>query len=969
MAEKDIGAQLYEQLVGLLGRLKDRARRDETASQYCRKQTAANAARLMHEVTTQSLENEGSTGIFCLFLNLPVWLRSSPRQWVTDFRTAMGASGHLKDTLGLFDQCREFEETDILLLQARFNILLQIALILDFRLGESGYPLLEKNLIALMRLALLNLKSNPFELKVQRADFATAATAILESIFEEADFLSVEDGGYTLSLSEGTVEKLASGDALSGQSRTDAMASRISDTMLARQAENLVKRLILAIRGASMYPADHPGLPPLMQSCHSVIQTLLSGKEIVVLTMVGSEFLIDEIRIRKQTRFLQQFAELMEARNISSISFSTGLTVPEVQHLLTIFVQSVAWLKDQGGARLYLAAQGVTHIAMDVYQYGIISMQGQAAGGDGGTGGGGGGGGYGSAGAGAGVTLDSGGGVPGGGPVGGGGGGGLPGGSGGGGRPGIPGMPQRRPMHAELMLLSEIVARVGNNEELTGITIEEIGSLFKKILGGDVERGPELKRSLAELIVSLDPDFLERAIIEQPEVRERLSWTVSRKILNKSLLDLKSTTLKTKLSALEIIAQIGELAIVRNKYSSVTQILDTLTQSFFEESRDHDILFHYAHALSAMASRLILSKNFKMARTVLVNFSHEQERVRTLPLTRDREQRLAIIRNFYQRVSDPDTIKVLVRQLEARDRSVTEMALELLRLIASEEVVTQLLKVFESGSRRERSRAYQTLVGMPAISGESLAWLLSSLRDREIFPRREDNPEQLLDESWYRARNALGVLAEVWHHDAEHVFIDAASDPDPRIRKEVINVLKNAKRMIVADIARDLLRDTHEDVRSLAVLALRTHEGDSAVDDLIEMFRMEPRLREQIIDTLSGIPSPHSRDFFLETLRLRNPLLKRIFLDNPALHHQAIRMIPRFGGEAEIMELGNFVRRLRNPLTYLFHYPLSWVIRSRAIVLTVQDSMHRIREHIVEPVVSGSESKEPEVTLSVKTSV
>jgi hypothetical protein len=945
MADKEVSERLFENLKSVSFRVEDASKRKEAIFKFIRKQTPDNTARLLLEIAEQSMELEASTGLFCVLLNMKDFSDHLGRKQIKELKTVMQTSVQMNDVFVALNGLRDFNVDEVMILQAQFSIYLQINLLLDFRLAEKGYPTINRSLLDILDLATRDPDDQEMRVLVHKSDYPDSSWGLLENILEEADFISGGDGVYELSLSETTVTRLASGQSISGSKDSKAVSSRMSDRMLIRQAENLIKRLSLVIRGATMYPSGHPGLPPLLQSCMSVLANLLSGRDMVVLTHLGGEIMVNDIRIRKQTRFLREFINGMEERNMSSLTFSKGITLEEIEDLGTIFVQGIAWLKDQGGARLYLASKGVVHIAVDMYHYGIIDGEGKVLSGGSGAGTGSGSGegtGAGDGGAGesaidnvsVGGTVD---GVA------------AENGQGTGVSTGVKTQGgSTRTINTELLLLNEIVAKVSGGEGLQTISSDEIGRLFKKILSGDIERDEPMRKTLAELIVTLDPGFLEHAIIEQPEIRERLSWVVIRRIIERTLKKLESESLKIRLSALEILNQIGELAVVRSKNSSIRQILTALTDRFLVKEDEEDTLFRLSDVTAKLIGKLIEHNSLIMARSALRVFRLTYDNYDQIQPSPQIEIRKVALDRMFMRISRARTVQFLIKQIEVRSRAHAERSLDIILTLRTEEIVNQLLKVFETGSRRVRGRAYSALIKMPEISGEIMAWRMESLNDKELFPRQESNPDLLMDESWYRARNALGVLAEIWHGDAPRIFYDASQDPDPRIRKEILNVLLHANRDTVGVIARGLLRDTDSDVRSYAILALRTPEGKEAVADLIRIFIEEPRLRSQVIETLSGIGSERAQTFILDSLRLKDSHSKQVFFKDPDLYQTAIRSMVRFGSEREIEELDRVRRQLKNPFMYLFHFPMSWIFKARGISATIKESQYRLREHIKE---------------------
>ncbi len=910
MAEKEVGQFLLEQLTTISLRVKDMEKRKDNILNVLKKESPENLAKVFISIGNQTLEEEASSGLFVMLLDSPALVKRFGASTFNQLTHQLQTSTRMSEIMEVLNQFKTSSGGEVLLLQARFNVWLQLCLLLDYRLSESGYPALNREISDIFKLALRDLDMEELQIYVQRQDFPESSWAMLEIILEEADFIKTEDQ-YELSLSEDAIVRLAAGGTISSSQRGHTVASRLSDAMMARQAENLVKRLILAVRGFSMYPLDHPGLPPLISSFQVAIEALLSANEVLVMTAMAGKLRINHIQIRTQSKLLTEFMEGMEERHISSVTFMPNITIEEIKHLLSMFIQGVAWLKDQGGAKQYLSSQGVIHIAIDQYRYGIIDVDGKipegfdpnmeevviAAG---------------IAGAGT-VKAAS---------------------------------PTPAKINPDLLLLNEIVFKVAGGEDLGSMSDDEVGSLFKKILSGKVEESDKMKQSLAELVVSLDPQYLERAIIDQPEIRRRMSWTVSRKIVAKALEKLNSDDIKVRLGALAILGQVAELAVLREKTTTVRQILAELSNHILHEDPDEDTWRYMIEILAQVLRQIILSGNFKMAHSFLDEFRKNLDETAAMELSEDVTSKIDNLEKLFVKVSEPDVVKVLVKKIEAKDRETAERALDILQNIGTDEVVTQLLEVFVWGTRRARGRAFNSLIKMPRTAGDVMSWRLKSLNDRDEFPRQESNPNLMMDESWYRARNALGVLAEVWHPDAEPVFLEAHKDADPRIRKEILTVLIHANRKILPEIARNLLNDADFDVKSLAIKALSSPDGQSAVSTLTDIFFLDSRLRKNVVETMAAIRSTQARDFLLEALRFKDKNIRKIYLEDPQLHQTAIRALSAFKTHNELDELKRFQRDLRNPLMYIFHYPLGWVFRSRQIASTVRETIGRLQAQV-----------------------
>ncbi|MBN1355811.1 HEAT repeat domain-containing protein, partial [bacterium] len=503
-----------------------------------------------------------------------------------------------------------------------------------------------------------------------------------------------------------------------------------------------------------------------------------------------------------------------------------------------------------------------------------------------------------------------------------------------------------RKSQPELMLLNEIVARVSGGESLQTFSSEEIGSLFKRILSGEIDKDVQLKKTLAELIISLDPEFMEKAIVEYPEIRERLSWVVIRRIIDRVIIKLKSDKLAVRMGALEILGQVGQLAVVRSKNSSTRQIIGVLVDKLLKEEIDEDMVFRISDVLSSMICTLIEYNNLILVQSTLQTFRTAHEDLEKAEFSERSELLRAALERLFDRISKTRTVEFLVRQMQDSKRAVAERAIEIINMVQTEEVVLQLLKVFETASRKNRSRTFNMLVKMPEISSKTLIWVLDMLYDTEMFPRQEVNRSILMDEAWYRARNALGVLAHTWHEEAARVFYAVSRDPDPRIRKEVVNVLLHNGRDTVGVIARGMIHDKDNEVRSYAMLALRSPEGTDSVRDLIQIFIEEPALRESVIETLASIGSERAEEFVLDSLYLENLQFKRIFFKDFALYRSVIRAVARFGTEKEVKALERIRSRFRNPLGYVYFHPFFWVFKAPKVLTAINESILSIEQRM-----------------------
>ncbi|MBI3494182.1 MAG: HD domain-containing protein [Acidobacteria bacterium] len=127
-----------------------------------------------------------------------------------------------------------------------------------------------------------------------------------------------------------------------------------------RKAEDLVRRLATAVRGADLYSPTHPlvqrGLDGLLTATREALQTAAS----VVVGFIDDEIVVDGVRLPRGTAALVGFARDVRDREIEKVTFTRGLTRDEIRQFITVLGdrQSQVPLADQ------LTARGVRHIEL-----------------------------------------------------------------------------------------------------------------------------------------------------------------------------------------------------------------------------------------------------------------------------------------------------------------------------------------------------------------------------------------------------------------------------------------------------------------------------------------------------------------------------------------------------------------------------------------------------------------------------
>jgi hypothetical protein len=132
--------------------------------------------------------------------------------------------------------------------------------------------------------------------------------------------------------------------------------------------------------------------------------------------------------------------------------------------------------------------------------------------------------------------------------------------------------------------------------------------------------------------------------------------------------------------------------------------------------------------------------------------------------------------------------------------------------------------------------------------------------------QRPPRSKTLPDESWYTVRNALDILGRLREPDALVVLRKHISDPDPRVRFEIVRALE---RIGGADALRFLVglaEDSDRDVRLAAIVALGAAGGEHEVFVLRELFGADRDSAEKIIYAVGHIGGLQAKEFLFALL-------------------------------------------------------------------------------------------------------
>src|SRR5436309_4327552 len=127
-----------------------------------------------------------------------------------------------------------------------------------------------------------------------------------------------------------------------------------------KAAEELVRRLAAALRGADLYSANHPLVQRGIDALSAAALEGLQRAPTIVIGFIGDEVVVDALRLPRGSASLVGFARDLREREIEKLTLSRGLTRDEIRGFVTALAdrKSPVPLPDR------VTARGVRHIAL-----------------------------------------------------------------------------------------------------------------------------------------------------------------------------------------------------------------------------------------------------------------------------------------------------------------------------------------------------------------------------------------------------------------------------------------------------------------------------------------------------------------------------------------------------------------------------------------------------------------------------
>ncbi len=231
-----------------------------------------------------------------------------------------------------------------------------------------------------------------------------------------------------------------------------------------------------------------------------------------------------------------------------------------------------------------------------------------------------------------------------------------------------------------------------------------------------------------------------------------------------------------------------------------------------------------------------------------------------------------ISRGFLKEVSDESTLSLLTNQLkEGRPLRNAKIIEEILESLDKDNVAEKLLEIFTVDDRATRISSLRLLSKLGRSSIVALSDLLSNIN---AFSREET--QLLVDEHWYKVRNAIYVLGNIPDSFSVEVLTKLNTDPDPRVRLEIIKALEKIGREESVDALLAFLKDRDDQVRKNAINSLSIVGDKRCLKSLIDHFHHNRKDKIFALSAIGKIGGPETEEFLLKLLSEEDPGIKHL---------------------------------------------------------------------------------------------
>ncbi|MCD4846826.1 MAG: HEAT repeat domain-containing protein [Candidatus Aegiribacteria sp.] len=671
---------------------------------------------------------------------------------------------------------------------------------------------------------------------ISLSSFPVNIRKFMKEILSELDFIEYAPGQWQFSFSKEMVEDYSIGNNLISHKGSSLMSQALAQ----RNAENLIKRLELLMKTLQMFPSGHPSIEPSTESFTSILSKFLLENAQVTLSIMGDIVMVNDLRVERKNLGTGGFVRSFSDRNISSISFSPGITGDQIQTFAKIFNRPPVYIAEHGGMARLIELRGLDTISINRFHYELIAEQGDSD-----------------------RTL------------------------------------ARSEVTVEDAIFSELIDRLERGDSIDTLPGKNIGDALKSVLAAANDDKEEQRGLIARFITALDPSLLEKGLLSNIYVQRGMAWKAIRKIIDSLLRSLSSPDPDVRHRTVGKLQDMALLAVERGKENSSSQIIESISRALKRE-HDPDVLYRAVILTASLMESLLTRGNMSIALqagNILSNLQSMQ-----YPRTELEAARKRSLSEAQRKLDTLSAAEALVPRLLSDDMNISKEAAQLAAILPPDNLVSQLVNIFNEDNRRLRAKAFKILLsmgkrGLSPIHGKlkDIVTAFNSQVDKATF--------SLPDSDWYTARNMIQVLRDIGSSSSETVLADLCRIPDHRIRRECLLALIKSSNTTAESLALHLISDESIDVSVIAlnILTKQAAFNPAYIPKLTSAFRKNKQIRPEIMDSFSILgKNEQVRDFLLKCL---NEGESGQLFEDSNLASGAFLILKRYGGSKELTVL------------------------------------------------------------------
>ena len=356
--------------------------------------------------------------------------------------------------------------------------------------------------------------------------------------------------------------------------------------------------------------------------------------------------------------------------------------------------------------------------------------------------------------------------------------------------------------------------------------------------------------------------FLIHRVIESEEQKIRLFAT------DKLLSNLDSKNSETRRLSVLALKEILSRSISGKMEVEFVYLKDRLYDKIKDQRLSAYILKDSTELVKIIFSELIQKKEFEEAKKIISEYNARLSQEVSYP-----DEVREIARDFLKEVSDESIISLLTNQLEEGQLlQNTKVVEEILESLDKGRVAEKLLEIFTVEDRAVRISSLRVLCKLGQSSIAALSGLLSNIG---AFSR-EEGTQLLVDEHWYKVRNAVYVLGNIAEPSGVEVLVKFTSEPDPRVKLEVIKALEKIGKEESADALVTFLDDGDDQVRKNAITSLSIVGHRQRLKSLIDHFHHNRKDKIFALAAIGKIGGEESIEFLLKLLSEEDAGIKHL---------------------------------------------------------------------------------------------